>query len=492
MKPYHAILALVFVCALAGISIQATQPGHQPALVMSPYSPHSVAEITPFDTALVWSIATGNQVVDIIVDNFDSDARDEVAVITQNGTLFLFDDDATLIWKLKLGSTPRTLTSLDGTASVGQEMLIGTNTGILVVGADKTVQMNMSLPEAVYAVAGANLDGDAFDEVVIGCDDFYVYAFEIDTTPLWSYLSNGRVRLIEVADIDADSRDEIVVASDGGRFTLLQDTGAVVFEKTSTTAIRGVAIGDLTTASDPDVVYGNANGTVHVYEATGTLAYSIQIGEGITALEVGDLVTGGRHELALGTSNAALRVFNSSGGLLWNKTLGGQVNAILFSNIGATSDAQILATTNGVITMYNATGWRVLQNNIVDLTRVIDTGDLDTFGGQEFILGTNAGQVAAYGRDYDKDGLADARENLIDGTLWNDPDTDGDRISDGDEVLEYGTDPLSPDSDNDGLSDFAEIFTHNTDPNHKDSDRDGLTDWQEVYLGTDPNDSDTD
>ena len=178
MKPYHAILALVFVCALAGISIQATQTGHQPALVMSPYSPHSVAEIAPFDIALVWSSTIGSQVIDIIIDNFDSDANQEVAVITLNGTLFLFDENSTLLWKVSLGSTPRVLTAIDGTASVGKEMLIGTDAGILVIGSDTTVQMNKSTPAPVYAVTGANLDGDVYDEIVVGCDDFYIYAYQ--------------------------------------------------------------------------------------------------------------------------------------------------------------------------------------------------------------------------------------------------------------------------------------------------------------------------
>jgi outer membrane protein assembly factor BamB len=158
------------------------------------------------------------------------------------------------LWRLDLGSTPHTLASFDGTAATGQEILIGTDYGVLVIGADKAVQMNMSLPEPVYAVAGGNFDGDGFEEVVVGCDDFYVYAFEIDTTPLWSYLSNGEVRLIAGADIDSDSRTEVVVASEGKRFTLLQDTGAMVFEKTSTTAINVVAMGDLTAAANWDVV----------------------------------------------------------------------------------------------------------------------------------------------------------------------------------------------------------------------------------------------
>ncbi|MHA2353194.1 MAG: hypothetical protein ACXABX_08755, partial [Candidatus Thorarchaeota archaeon] len=206
MKTYHVIIALLVVCALAGLQMQATDTGLQPVVITSPQVqqvPHSIAEIAPFDTAIVWSTTTGNQVVDVVVDNFDADVRDEVAVIVQNGSLFLFDDNSDLLWKLNLGSTPHALTSFDGTAATGQEMLIGTDYGVLVIGADKAVQMNMSLPEPVYAVAGGNLDADGLEEVVVGCDDFYVYAFEIDTTPEWSYLSNGRVRLLDVADIDS-------------------------------------------------------------------------------------------------------------------------------------------------------------------------------------------------------------------------------------------------------------------------------------------------
>ncbi|TFG29283.1 hypothetical protein EU528_09880, partial [Candidatus Thorarchaeota archaeon] len=412
MKPYQAIIALVFVCVLAGVSIQATGPGTQPITVLSPESPNSLAEIAPFDTALVWSTTTGSQVNDIVVDNFDADAYDEVAVIAQNGSLFLFDEDSTLLWQLNLGSTPHALAAFDGTAAAGKEMLIGTDYGILVVGANKAVQMNMSLPEPVYAVTGAHLDGDGFEEVVVGCDDFYVYAFEINTTPLWSYLSNGQVRLLAAADIDADARTEIVVASQNKRFTLLQDTGAMIFEKTSDTTINVVGIGDLTVAANLDLVYGNSNGTVSVWDSTGVLAYSIQAEDSITALQIGDLVTGGRHELALGTSAAALRIFDSAGTPLWNKTLGGQVNTIIFPNIGATPNAQVLTTTNGQVTLYNATGWRSFRTNIIGLTGAITAGDLDNFGGEEFALGTNGGTVSSYGRDFDKDALADAREIL--------------------------------------------------------------------------------
>ena len=72
MKTYHAIIALLVVCGLAGMLVQTNDTGLQPVTITSPQvqqTPHALAEIAPFDTAIVWSTTTGNQVVDVVVDN---------------------------------------------------------------------------------------------------------------------------------------------------------------------------------------------------------------------------------------------------------------------------------------------------------------------------------------------------------------------------------------------------------------------------------------
>ncbi len=84
-----------------------------------------------------------------------------------------------------------------------------------------------------------------------------------------------------------------------------------------------------------------------------------------------------------------------------------------------------------------------------------------------------------------------------------DPDKDGDGVSDALE-LQLGTDPWDPldfptDTDGDGIPDALDPdLTGNGVPNEDDldllldSDGDGLTDWTELFLGTDPEDPDTD
>jgi putative flippase GtrA len=75
-------------------------------------------------------------------------------------------------------------------------------------------------------------------------------------------------------------------------------------------------------------------------------------------------------------------------------------------------------------------------------------------------------------------------------------DSDRDGLLDFEEFLLYETDPLNNDTDNDGMPDGWEVC-HNLNPNDSndgqlDSDNDGLSNFKEFFIGTDPNNIDTD
>ena len=98
--------------------------------------------------------------------------------------------------------------------------------------------------------------------------------------------------------------------------------------------------------------------------------------------------------------------------------------------------------------------------------------------------------------DSDGDGLTDAYETNVSGTLPNNPDTDGDGLTDGEEVNDYHTDPTKSDTDGDSLADGLEVdlcfgaptACRSTDPTLKDSDNDGFNDDVEIEARTDPTD----
>ena len=107
MKSYHLILTIITFVVFFGINALSEEV--EPVLGYIDVSEESfvVADLIPYEISLVWSNTTENQLVDFVIGNFDSDIRDEVAAVSQNGTLFLFDEDGSIKWSLDIKSTPR-------------------------------------------------------------------------------------------------------------------------------------------------------------------------------------------------------------------------------------------------------------------------------------------------------------------------------------------------------------------------------------------------
>ncbi|MHA1934065.1 MAG: hypothetical protein ACW97A_02170, partial [Candidatus Thorarchaeota archaeon] len=326
MKPYQIFLAIVFVCVFVGLQTPMGSPYYHPAGVEPDSAPMFVADIAAFETALVWSNNTGSQIVEIIIDNFDLDPRDEVAVITQNGTLVIFDDNREKIAKVLISSEPFAMSAMAADAGAAMELLVGTADGFLVIAADQTVLTNISLPNAVRVVSGADIDGDTFDEAVVGCDDWRVYAYEITGVQSWFFPTNAPVRLLDSANVDGVLGDEVLAASTNKRFSLIDGAGSATFENNPASGIEAIAIGDVDGTALLEVFYGTSSGKLSVFTNTGTSVFNTTVADSISALRVGNLVTGGKSEIILGTSGSELRVLNETGGLLWNKTLGAEVS----------------------------------------------------------------------------------------------------------------------------------------------------------------------
>ncbi|MHA2142368.1 MAG: hypothetical protein ACXADF_14110, partial [Candidatus Thorarchaeota archaeon] len=258
MRPKHILLTLAFVFILAGLSTAAGDPSLQPAMILPEGGSATLSDLTPFDVSEVWTESTGSLVVDIVVDNFDADALDEVAVVTENGTLYLYDSDSTLLWRLNISVTTYAMVSLAIDAGTVMELLIGTSNGILVIDGSQNILTDVTLPNAVQTVVGADVDGDSLDEIVAGCDDNRVYAYDVSGTELWSHPSNGQVRVVTAADIDSDASDEILAGSELGRFSLLDNGGGVMFEITGLSPIRVVDTGNIDGAGEDEVLFGAA------------------------------------------------------------------------------------------------------------------------------------------------------------------------------------------------------------------------------------------
>jgi len=110
-------------------------------------------------------------------------------------------------------------------------------------------------------------------------------------------------------------------------------------------------------------------------------------------------------------------------------------------------------------------------------------GDNDTVNNcLELVAGLNAALDTDAALDSDGDGISNADELNLYGTLIDVADSDGDTINDGDEVA-TGSDPNMADTDRDGIDDGAEVAA-GLDPTASDTDHDGVADGVEQQVAS--------
>ena len=156
MKSHYLILAVIGIFVVFfGLQTIGGEIRSEIEYNGSPNDSIIVADLIPYEISLVWTNNTNNQIIDFVAGNFDSDAQEEVAVVTQNGTLYLFDNDGSRIWYKDIESTPYAISKIAADADSKLELLIGTQDGFLVVAANETILTNITLSDEARAVSAA-------------------------------------------------------------------------------------------------------------------------------------------------------------------------------------------------------------------------------------------------------------------------------------------------------------------------------------------------
>ncbi|MCK5240326.1 MAG: hypothetical protein KAR33_12290, partial [Candidatus Thorarchaeota archaeon] len=360
MKPYQIILAALFVCVVFGLQGSVADPSAESQNLNLQTGPMSLADIAPFETALVWENNTGSQIVDIAVGNYDLDAKQEVAVITANGTLFFFDDNGHKISQLNLSTTPYVLAEVSTDAIADSEVLIGTSDGILVVKVDTSVIANIALPSEVRTVIGADVDNDGFDELIAGTENNIVYAFELGGTQNWNFTSNSAIRFLDAADTDVDANEEVLAGSLLNNVTYLDHDGSISYNTRATASLNVIRLAYIKGTGNANIIFGDAGGALMVIDINGTTIHSLTLDDAVTAIDVDDLMAAAGNELVVGTAGAEVRIYNTTAHLQWNKTLAASITSVLTANVAGAATPQLLVAENGgPVKLYNSTGYLV-------------------------------------------------------------------------------------------------------------------------------------
>ena len=162
---------------------------------------------------------------------------------------------------------------IDNNTSNGVEIIAGSNDKRLYVwGENGDLRTSMTTEGwIVSSPALADLDGDGDKEIIVGCDDFKVYAFHHNGTPVtgWPQTTEGDVFASPVvAELDGEAGLEVVAASFDRRIYAWHQNGIPLDnwpKKLESPIYSTPAIGDLEGGGRLSVVAASFTGKVCVW-----------------------------------------------------------------------------------------------------------------------------------------------------------------------------------------------------------------------------------
>jgi len=288
----------------------------------------------------------------------------------------------------------------------------------------QTLNIKVSLAQAGFPYLTAStvytapvvydIDGDGENEVVVGTDDYSVYAVGSDGSLEWRYITGGTVTSSPaVADLDGDGDVEIVAAADNSAVYILNGDGSLQAEYVVSGLISTTALKDLDNDGDLEIIFVNSPGSLFVINHDGSDfgSFPLAVGDGplLRAPTVGDLDGDGNAEIVVGTLSSNVWVFSADGDPLEGFPYIAD-DKVYAETALADLDGDgileiIIGTENGKLQVIDHTGTLIWTYDADDKIRISPTvTDMMKDGDLELFFGTVSGSV--YGLDNEGNDLA--------------------------------------------------------------------------------------
>jgi len=332
----------------------------------------------------------------------------------------------------------------------------------------------------VVPPAVGDLNGDGIMDIVVQCENDYVYAIDVATHQILWALEKGKGKEyfiggnILIADVNMDGTPDVITKGYGiVTYAINGINGSILWSAN----VRGFhfAAGDIDEDGSLEIVASSIDGLVLINGEDGAVKYTNLISVGSPVL--GDVDGDGKLDIVALSSDGKLYILRGNGknvSMPFNTSF--RASPILVNIDSDPSPEIIICSMSGQIFALDV----VSKESGERIYWCCERGD---------IHGTS--NVFLIDPDYDM--LSTYSETLL-GLNASNPDTDGDSLPDGWEFY-HGLDPSSNDAmndpDNDGLTNLEE-YELRTDPMNNDTDNDGLLDGKELEIGTNPLNPDSD
>ena len=274
----------------------------------------------------------------------------------------------------------------------GRERASHRMTERLVVGQGGTV-----LP-FVNCLAVADLRGDGTKQIVAGCSNSQISAFDLGLERLWNRdgVYHG-VRRIAVSDLDGDGRNEVLAADHYGSVHIIRADGTSKVSAYSELGDVCFDVGDLGGEGRPALVNGSSTGVLTAYEYPVKALFSFNNhGYAVRQVICLDLDGDGRDEVLVASDTGFLYALDGKGECKWQRGLG---SAVLDVAVGKRAQGLFLVTgqRDGAVRILDHGGTVLAASAVGSAVRSLSCADLDGDGADEVIVIDEANRCTVFG-----------------------------------------------------------------------------------------------
>ncbi len=181
---------------------------------------------------------------------------------------------------------------VDSNRDLNNELLIGHFAtvellGIGVGNSENVREWEYSLDAAPSATLVADLDGDGFEELIIGTQDGRIHSLNSNRTIRWLHdIGDAVTDLALLPHASEDGNDIVVVRHDRpneneetATVELREAKGERIWEQRVETSITAILVGNVDKTGDPEIIVGTQDGRVIIFTADGERLWDVVVSE---------------------------------------------------------------------------------------------------------------------------------------------------------------------------------------------------------------------
>ncbi len=323
-------------------------------------------------------------------------------------TLDVIGDPVEILWNKTVGFQPMDVKIGDINGDGYNDVVVGpSNNKIEVINSSGTLLWRYLTNYWVWHVAIGDLNGDSFNDVV-GYDaqsPSYLYAINSSGNLLWQYQlpvtgsGNEIAEHIAIGDINDDGKNEVIVGADGmTAIYVFNPSGEVIWTYDTPSYIPNIKIGDIDGDGIKDVIVSSGYagpGWLIVINGTGSQMWNYSFGQRIGESVYGDLNNDGKNDIVvLDWYGDNVYVINNSGdSLIWSYSLPANSNTIAIGDIGNSDINIIIGCADGYVYVLDSSGGLIWDYFVGGSVSKVAVGDLVNDGINDIALSSHGGNA---------------------------------------------------------------------------------------------------